>query len=763
MQDDADPIVLRGIHAVIDNGSTTRAVAPLIDSIGKYDFLPTDEIVFTKIERTVRPIRPDFSYDNVQYSCEINGGNVSWKRQLPTNDIFWSDGSQPHTFIGYILPHEDGKSFSNSGDDWNYDSTHNVYYGSIGNPTVTNNDTIDYTGAPQLGEDQADPYSTEKLRKEDLLLTYDTNMQNEDAVAWIHFHHGLASVRVVVTITGFSSTGNDPDAESKVTDMVVSDMPTMYKWDNLGYQAAPLTNEDQNVLTGFTWNGSAPNWDQKKPMKLWQPRKYRGSEASRTFTFYGIVAPGAQDEVKMSFNVTYPDPLNPNKTLKKPYTATLNLGNSKKVEFRAGFCTNININLNHKDEKMTVGAEYMSWQLEDSPDEGTLRKNSTYLSYTDRDKITILGDEHATVDDATWLYTSTSGKVVDIYGNDGSEAKPFHICTADQLLSFANEVNGTRRTSITIKDLNNTDRNISGGFDFSGYNIKLDANLYMQANTTGTNVSWIGIGDETNPFNGNFQGEQRSIKRLSGKPLFVNIGPKGRVGGLWLEDVLDITSGGAAFAQLNKGVICACAVSSISFESFNINSATINEQSVAGMLVGNNEGIVMTCHSNGNFSTDAKRVGGLVGYNTGSIVVSYAATKGTTTYSGTDLMYRGIVAYNNYKPETLPDGKTPNDYGTLTYCFFDKDVANNVTDENTLNEVHGMTTLQMQSGNFIGTIGSSEKTTLNGNIHDYSVATGNYPKIIITTYNTTEQLNALKTHFLSHYYVHQVAAYPKVY
>lgn len=752
--------MLRGIHAIIDNGSETRAVTPLIDSIGKFDFLATDEIIFTKIERTVRPIRPDFSYNDVRYSCEINGGNVSWKRLQPTNDIFWSDGSQPHTFIGYILPHEDSKSAAASGYDWNYSTEHKMYYGSIGNPTDAS-EIIDYTGAPELGEDQTAPYSTEQLRKEDLLLTYDTDMQNEDAVAWIHFHHGLASVRVVVTITGFSSTGNDPDAESKVTDMVVSDMHTMYKWNNLGYKAEPLTNEDQSVLDVFTWSGAKPNWDQKKNMKLWQPRKYRGSEASRTFTFYGIVAPGEQDKVEMRFKVTYPDPLNPNQTMTKRYTATLKL-DSKNVEFRAGYCTNININLNHKNEKMTVGAEYMSWQLEDSPDEGSLRKNSTYLSYTDRNKITIIGDKNATVDDATWLYTSTSGKIVDIYGNDGSEEKPFHISTADQLLSFAYEVNGNNRKSTTIKDLSNTNRPISGGFDFSGYNIKLDANLYMQASTTGTNVSWIGIGDATHPFNGNFQGEQRSIKRLSGQPLFCNIGPKGRVGGLWLEDVLEITSGGAAFVENNQGVICACTVSSVSFGSFNITSSNINGLSVAGMLVGNNEGIIMTCHSNGNFSTDAHRVGGLVGYNTGSIVVSYAATKGTTSYAGDGLMYRGIVAYNNYKPETLPEGKTENDYGTLTYCFFDKDVANNVTDENTLAEVHGMTTLQMQSGNFIGTKGSSDTNTLNGNIHEYSVTTDKYPTIIKTTY-TTDQLNDLKTHFLTHYYAHQVAAYPKVY
>lgn len=156
--DDADPIVLKGVNAsivdgpesrsisnddshlltdderqfraLVDEARMSRAVAPLIDEIGKYDFLRTDQIVFTTIERTKRPIRPDFSYNNVIYSCEIAGKNdVSWKRLDPQQDIYWSDGASPHTFKGYILPHPDDEAASAANFDWNHENGRDYYYG----------------------------------------------------------------------------------------------------------------------------------------------------------------------------------------------------------------------------------------------------------------------------------------------------------------------------------------------------------------------------------------------------------------------------------------------------------------------------------------------------------------------------------------------------------------------------------------------------------------------------------------------------------
>lgn len=593
---DAHPIAIKGISAVIGDGRPSRAVAPLIDSIGKYEFLSTDNIVFTMIERTKRPIRPTFSYQDVKYSCQVSGQDVSWKREVPSNDIFWSDGSEPHTFIGYILPHADDKTAEASGFDWHYYKDKDVYYGSIGNPS-NSTEVIDYQGSASSGEDVPTPYNTERLRQEDLLLTYDTNMQNEDAMAQVHFHHGLASVRVVLTITGYSSTGVDPDAETKVKDMFLLQQPTLYKWADNSFCTASLVAEDQTILNSFTdWGGTTPAWNQKKDIKLWQPREYHGSGASRTFTFYGILPPSEQDEVNMTFHVSYPDPLNPSKRQDKNYKATLKL-DSKKVEFRPGYCTNITINLNHKNEKMTVGAEYMSWQYIDQPDEGALRKNTTFLSYTDRSKVTIVGDLLATVDDATWLYEGTSGKVYDIYGNDGTAAKPYLICTADQLLSFAYEV--------------------KNGRDFKHQYVKLDADITMQpSRDVGENkrVTWIGIGDDTHKFNGFFLGSGRYINNLYGDHFFHTVGDNAVIDKLNFGNVIEVQGCGVV-AHKNLGLICGCYIDGDVKE-------TTDDTQYTGSIVGENDSFIIACAHVGKVE-GRNTIGGLVGFNNGTVMASY--------------------------------------------------------------------------------------------------------------------------------------------
>lgn len=702
---DASPIALRGIHADIEGAREARAVAPLVDMIGKYEFFPTDEIIFTLIERTKRPIRPTFSYSDVHYSCAINDGNISWKREQPTTDIYWSDGSEPHTFVGYILPHADEQTADATGYDWNaetstwrqtgydwhHDTGRHMYYGSIGNP-VNPAEVIDYQGSDALQEDADTRYSTERLRKEDLLLTYSTEMQNQDAMAWIRFHHGLASVRVTVTITGYSSTGVDADAETKVTNMLLKDQPTMYKWDDASYTTAPLEEADQQVLGSFTdWGGTAPAWYQKKDMILWQPREFHGSGASRTFTFYGITTPGQQDKVTTHFHVSYPDPLDPNhiERLQKDYTAVLDLGAGHPIEFRPGYCTSININLNHKDEKMTVGAEYMSWQYIDQPDEGALRKNTTFLSYTDRSKVTILGDELATADDATWLYTSTSGKIVDIYGNDGTPQHPFLICTADQLLSFAHEVKGTSRRATTYHNVvTNTDASLGAGasFDFAGYYVKLDADITMQSSTTDTNLEWIGVGDATHKFNGIFLGSGRYIKRLYGQPLFCEIGDYAVVDKVNFDNVLNVVGSGVV-ANINNGLICGCNVEG------NVEQAqpSGSGDSYCGSFVGDNRSFIVACTHVGNV-TGYGYVGGLVGRNAGAIVASYHAGLVSYASDATTDQQKNIGGSTGLKDDTK---------SVIFSCYQNGDFISHKPNLLPCRAAWPLTTTQMQSGSFV--------------------------------------------------------------
>lgn len=673
LPDDCTPVALKGIQAVIDNGDGTRAVSPLVDSIGKYSFLGTDEIIFTKIQRTKRPI-PGFSYTGVRYSCTVEGTgnsqNVAWKRNNPQEDIFWSDGSEPHTFIGYILPHEDDKTASASGYDWNHKEGQETYYGSIGNPTSTT-EVIDYTDQPAAGAGENKPYSLEKLRKEDLLLTYDTDMQNEDAMAQVHFHHGLASIRVVVTITGFSSTGQDPDAQTLVSDMLVKEMPTMYKWNGQSYKTDPLTESDQEELDVFSWGDgkTAPRWNQKKNMKLWQSRQWRGSGASRTFVFYGIVAPGMQSQVDMEFSVSYPDPLDPTQTqrLNKTYQATLKLSNNTQVEFRPGYCTNININLNHKDEKMTVGAEYMSWQNEPAPNEGTLHKKSTFLTTTHRDSITIVGDANATIDDATWLYVAgkdANGKYIikDIYGNDGSLASPYLIKTADELLSFAYEV--------------------KNGRSFEHQYVKLDADITMQPSrdvAESKRINWIGIGDESHKFNGFFLGSERFINKLYGEPFFYAVGDNAVIDKLNFANIIEV-QGCGVIAHKNEGLICGCYIDGDVKETSTTDHFT-------GSIVGTNESFIIACAHVGKVE-GTETVGGLVGFNNGTVMASYHCGKVTGSDPHATVGKRG-------------DGTNDTNNSIMFSCYFNNDSITHTPTLVSSKSGFPFSTSEMQSNAFV--------------------------------------------------------------
>ncbi|MBQ9356424.1 MAG: hypothetical protein IJT98_03955 [Prevotella sp.] len=59
------------------------------------------------------------------------------------------------------------------------------------------------------------------LDDEDLLISYDEEMKAEPggSVALVKFHHALSSIRVVVNISGFSSSSTAADNAAVVSDM----------------------------------------------------------------------------------------------------------------------------------------------------------------------------------------------------------------------------------------------------------------------------------------------------------------------------------------------------------------------------------------------------------------------------------------------------------------------------------------------------------------------------------------------------------------
>ena len=94
---------IKSIDATIDGEQTvtTRAVEKLSTTVGRNAFADGDHIVFTTIKRTKSPL-DGFTYKDIQYD-KAGGSWVRTAGNLPAK-IYWTDGNNPHTFIGYSLP-----------------------------------------------------------------------------------------------------------------------------------------------------------------------------------------------------------------------------------------------------------------------------------------------------------------------------------------------------------------------------------------------------------------------------------------------------------------------------------------------------------------------------------------------------------------------------------------------------------------------------------------------------------------------------------
>jgi len=725
-EDLGNAVELTTVKAEIVSGeATTRAtnddVVYLEDNISRFRFVNPDKMVFTKIHRTNNELQT-FSYTDIGFNCNSSG---SWERDKATGyskvdatkhpeRIYWSDAASPHTFIGYSLPASTAFDWKKS--TYYYDSNNQkqeftVFYGAIGDPTKTSEE-IDYTDTSTEEITTVDDNEVEttttisyspQMRNEDLLLTYDNNLTADNSVAKIKFYHALSSVRVIVNISGFYGSAND--AYSVVSNMKLLDQPTIYRWMQRDKVAEPLLTEHENQTLQELWGTTnTPKWDQRKHIKLWcKNPEGNGTGSSKTFTFYGITVPQTSEffnvfttkELKLTFDVTYPDPMKndpQNHKITKSYSATIPYTKGH-VNFYPGKCTTINLSLNHKDETMTIGASYMDWQFVVTPDEGTLKKKSTFLQHTERSKITIAADAAATADDATWLYNTNKNNggaetIVDIYGNDGTlhadgSVHPYTICTADELLSFAYEV--------------------KSGRSFAGKYVKLDADITMQktydlkTDDSGNIlinqdlIQWIGIGDKDNPFDGFFLGNGRHINYLYGKPFFNTIGVNAVIGKLDFSNAIQVNGTGVV-ADVNNGLLCGCNVEGDVKQA----DGTAETEKYCGSFVGDNQSFIIGCTHIGSV-TGHRYVGGLVGRNAGTIIASY---------------HVGVVKFADGVTDPNPDNKTDGyNVGGSTglkeansqvfSCYFNSELIEHTPETTPGRAALGLTTAQMQSNDFV--------------------------------------------------------------
>ena len=651
-----DVVPLAGIDAEVYSGASTRAPALDKDNhVGRSVFVSADQMVLTSIKRTTNPVKK-FSYKGIVYDYLVEEGQTSgsWNRDenegcteadpktVPLR-IYWTDAASAHTYIGYSLP-QPINTFS-----WRTE-TDGTYTGKLRSANST------------TGETQAtfiDHSTNEKIIQDDLLLTYDNAKLAEPggSVAKIYFYHALANVRVIVNISGFSASDQHDDVKSNVHDMVLKEMPIDYQWDQTSAGVTALSNST------------------KMDTHMWIPRQDgTGTGVGKQFTFYALAVPRKGVTQAISFKVTYPNPMKPDKVLTNTYTTEIS-----GIEYRAGFCTTINITLNHQNEDITVGAEYMDWQYVETPDQSELKKNSTMLTseMLDRSNYTLFGDVKANADDATWLYIDESSrKIVDIYGNDGSSTNPFVIATAQQLVAFANEVKGTGRSAVKYKNLAGTETTLAAGasFDFTDYYVKLDADIVLQPELMPTDtLTWCGIGDDAHAFNGKFLGGKRTIRSLYGSPFFYKLGSKAVVEQLNIMDVIEV-DGRGTIANESYGLIAAV------FANGPIRQTEPADKAIySGSLVGTvaTGGAVISCAHFGDveaWAEGAGVIGGLVGYNQGLLLACYHSGKeknllnnaGTAnTYAGVGKFSEGSYAFSCYYNIDADPEKS--DYASLTH------------------------------------------------------------------------------------------------
>ena len=293
-------IEMKGLEAVVEGMTSqadTRTIAPLAVEVGRNAFVSDDRVVFTTIKRTDNPILT-FIYSGITF----NHDGSKWNKAGDTN-LYWSDATSNHTFIGYSLPQG---TF-----DWT--PSEDSYIGTIGNGEAGESVTF---------------YSLDDLKKEDLLIAHSTTMTaTTGSVPLVSFHHALGSVRVVVSLI------NGASGDARVTEMTLLHQPTKYVWDKTSWNVSPVAEESQA----------------RKNFQLYIPTPDGTvSGANKEFTFYGMVLPQSSSylsslatedykKTEIEFKVTYTS-----STSTKTFKASSASGTAY---FDSGNNTTININL----------------------------------------------------------------------------------------------------------------------------------------------------------------------------------------------------------------------------------------------------------------------------------------------------------------------------------------------------------------------------------------------------------------------------------
>ena len=227
----------------------------------------------------------------------------------------------------------------------------------------------------------------------------------------------------------------------------------------------------------------------------------------------------------------------------------------------------------------------------------------------------------------------------------------------------------------TVAELQALATAVNSGNDYSGQTIKLNVDIDLQG------INWIPIGKSSNKFNGTFDGQGHQIHNLT-----VNIEgtTTGNVAGLfgWVG-----TSGTVQRVCLNSGAIKVNTKSSENIDCWVGGIVGHNEGSVAecaikpsvkvrgdqtqayvGGIVGiNQQGTIINCYSQGQILTsktaydDDNFLGGIVGYNNGTLQYVYTTATITETETATDEgVWGDNTGYYSSEADYYPHGTVTN-------------------------------------------------------------------------------------------------------
>lgn len=226
--------------------------------------------------------------------------------------------------------------------------------------------------------------------------------------------------------------------------------------------------------------------------------------------------------------------------------------------------------------------------------------------YDNASKKAMQNEADALINEMYRIKNNTTFNGLNLFG--GIETAP--VVTKSRFTAISPENIPTGYTAVyTLEDLNQVRNNLSGK-----YILMNDIDL--------SSVSfWVGIGDDTNKFNGIFDGNGYKIKNMkitdgqNSCGLFTYTDSNAVIKNVSLVNVdINISEGGVGgLVGANRGEISNCSV-----------SGNISAEDFIGGIAGLSSGTITNCSSTANITSGNNAAGGISGLNLGNISNSYA-------------------------------------------------------------------------------------------------------------------------------------------